>query len=190
MQESLLRLDYWLFDLINQKGSFPLGDAFFPWVTDLHLQPYFKILILPLLIFLFYKYQKKKAAFAFLFLCLALGASDFSGSIVKNQALRLRPFENSEIVATQKSPAGSKSFYSNHTSNMFTLFSYTSQMLPILKAPVLIFAIVVSYSRIYNGVHYPSDVLAGALMGCLWGFLFSWLAKKAISYLARKRSSS
>lgn len=189
MQEYLLKLDYWLFDLLNQKGSFPYGDQFFPWVTDLHKNIYFKILVIPLILFLFLKFYKNKGLILFLFLLIALSTSDFSGSIVKNQFVRQRPFENSEIVATQKSPAGSKSFYSNHSSNMFTLATYTSQFVPPARIPIFAIAFCVGYSRIYNGVHYPSDVLAGALMGILWGILYSKIAKRILQHLEKAKVS-
>lgn len=187
MSEYFFKLDYWLFDLINQKGAFEYGDSFFPWVTDLHHMPYFKFVIVPLVLFLFWKAYRNKGIILFLGLLGALGFSDLSGSIIKNQALRLRPFENTELVATQKSPAGSKSFYSNHTSNMFTLAAYTGSFIPQIKIPIFIIAGVVGYSRVYNGVHYPSDVFTGLLMGVFWGQLFSWLGKKYILRISKKK---
>jgi undecaprenyl-diphosphatase len=187
MQEYFLKLDYWLFDLLNQKGAFTYGDEFFPWVTDLHKNIYFKVVIVPLVLFLFLKIYKKKGALLFVVLLAAIGMSDFSGSVIKNQVVRQRPFENSEIIATQKSPAGSKSFYSNHASNMFTLATYTSQFVPQARIPFFLIAICIGYSRIYNGVHYPSDVLAGAIMGILWGYLFSLIAKKILQRLAHSK---
>lgn len=189
MQEYLLKLDYWLFDLLNQKGAFDYGNQFFPWVTDLHHTIYFKVIVVPLVLFLFITSYKKKGLFLFVFLLLAIGVSDFSGSVIKNQVLRLRPFENAEIVATQKSAAGSKSFYSNHASSMFTFATYTAQFLPYAKIPLFIVAGCVAYSRIYNGVHYPSDVLVGSLMGLFWGYLFSILAKKILQRFKKSKET-
>ncbi len=190
MQDYLLNLDYWLFDLLNQKGAFTYGDKFFPLVTDLHKNIYFKIIIIPLVLFLFLKIYKKKGAILFVFLLAAIGTSDFSGSVVKNHFMRQRPFENSEIVASQKSPAGSKSFYSNHASNMFTLATYTSLFIPQVRISLFAIAVCVGYSRIYNGVHYPSDVFTGALMGILWGYLFSLFAKKILKRFSQSKDST
>lgn len=187
MQDYFLNLDYWLFNLINQKGAFDSGDQFFPWITDLHHTLYFKVILVPLVLFLFLKFYKKMGLLLFFFLLIAIGASDFSGSVVKNQFLRERPFENKEIVATQKSPAGTKSFYSNHASSMFTFAMYTSQFIPQAKVPLFVIASCIAYSRIYNGVHYPSDIFAGALMGLLWGYLFSLLAKKILHQLQKPK---
>jgi len=189
MQEYLLKSDYWFFDLINQKGSFEFGDKFFPWVTDLHLNIYFKVIVVPFILFLFIKSYKKKGIFIFISLLLSLGMSDFSGAFIKNQVQRPRPFENSEIVTTQKSPAGSKSFYSNHASNMFSFATFSGQFIPALNIPLFAIATCVGYSRIYNGVHYPSDVLAGALMGIFWGYLFSWLAKKVMQGFQKSKDA-
>ena len=43
---------------------------------------------------------------------------------------------------------------------------------------LLAYAILVSYSRIYLGVHYPGDVLGGIVLGTLLSFIFAWLYKK------------
>lgn len=187
LQNFLLNLDYAMFELINQKLISSYADLFFPWITDLHKTLVFKFTAIPLLFILFINRLKRSGLTFFIFLILSLSVNDFCGSLVKNHFLRLRPFENPEISAVQKSAAGSKSFYSNHASNMFTFAMYTSQLIPQVKIPFFIFAGVVAYSRIYNGVHYPSDVLVGALVGLLWGYIFSVLAKKIVSYLNSKQ---
>ncbi len=180
MENILLNLDSWLFDLINQKGSFEWGDQLFPWITDLHLNKYFLICVVLILLFFFLKKFKRQGSSLFFILLLALSVSDFFGAQVKNYFERPRPFENPEIVATQKSPAGSKSFYSNHASNIFTFATYTSCFFPAAKVPLYVFASTIGYSRVYNGVHYPSDVLAGSTMGLIWGILFSFLGNKVL----------
>lgn len=186
MEEWFLGIDYWIFEKINHAGAFSLGDSFFPFITDLHKFKYFAFLVVPPLIFLFFRKFKKIGLLLFFNLLLAMGCNDFVGSVVKNAVLRPRPFQNSEISATQKSPAGSKSFYSNHASNMFTFATYTSRFFPTATIPLYTLAAVVCYSRVYNGVHYPSDVLAGALAGTFWGLLFSWLSRLMLKKLKLK----
>ncbi len=187
MEDTLLKLDYQIFEAINQKGTFDLGDQFFPWITDLHHNLYFKILIIPFLLFFFVKYHKKAGPILFLFLALSIGWADFTGSVVKNHYLRLRPFENHEITAIQRSPAGSKSFYSNHTSTLVDVATFTGNFIPVLRIPFFIIAGVVAYSRMYNGVHYPSDVLAGAIMGFIWGNLFTALAQRLLKMIQARK---
>jgi undecaprenyl-diphosphatase len=189
MVEWFLKIDYWLFEKINHSGAFNFGDSFFPWVTDLHKLTIFIFIVVPLILFFYYRKYKKLGLVLFLNLIIALSCNDFVGAQVKNHYLRLRPFENKEITAIQKSPAGAKSFYSNHTSNMFTFATYTSQFIPEIKIPLFLFAAIVGYSRIYNGVHYPSDVFVGALAGLFWGLTFAYFSRKIIKNYFPKSES-
>ena len=92
---------------------------------------------------------------------------------------RPRPFVSyPEIVKLAK--AGSYSFPSGHTSSAFS--SATSLFLAFPKwyvgVPAFVWAIGVGYSRMHLGVHYPSDVAAGALIGAGSAYLCYWLNKK------------
>ncbi|MFZ3229560.1 MAG: phosphatase PAP2 family protein [Pseudobdellovibrio sp.] len=188
--ELILQADYKLMYWINQILTTTWLDQFFPWITDLHKTLYFPWIVFPLLFFFFYKKFKRAGITLFLILFLALTVADFSGSIVKNHFLRPRPFQNQEIQITQKSPAGSKSFYSNHASNMFTFAAYTSNFFPAAKIPLYALASVVSYSRLYNGVHYPSDIFAGGFMGIIWGLFFSSLAQRCLKLITAKKENA
>lgn len=178
MEQNLINADYTIFEKINSHWTSPWADWFFPFITDLHKSPYLFLAVLSVLIFLFYGKYKKLGFIYLIFMLIAVSVSDWAGSKVKNHYLRKRPFENPEIHAIQKSPAGTKSFYSNHTSNMFTFATYVTCFFPPLAVPTYTAATLVAYSRIYNGVHYPSDVIAGGLMGIIWGLALSSLAKR------------
>lgn len=97
---------------------------------------------------------------------------------------RERPFETYPNDITKHSTGGSYSFPSGHTSMVFSTATSLSLMYPkwYIIAPSFAWASVVAYSRMYLGVHYPSDVLAGALLGCLTSvgthYLFNYIKKR------------
>lgn len=174
----LLQLDYKILELINQAGAHPLLDLFMPWVTDLNKQLWFQCAAIIFLIALFiYKFQK---VFWIIFfgLALTIGLSDLvGGQVAKKMVNRERPFNNPEIQVEKRSHAGAKSFYSNHASNMFAFATYLSLFIPGAKYIAFSIAVIIGYSRIYNGVHYPSDVIAGALMGALIAYAVAQLIR-------------
>ncbi len=183
----LYQADLFLFKLANQATSNFIFDWFFPAITDLHLNKWFSIPII-LIIFscLIYKF-KKKGLLYFLFLILTVSTSDFSGGKIKHIVNRPRPFQNIETMAIQRSPASmNTSFYSNHASNNSAFATYMSFVFPEAKFVFITIATLVTYSRVYNGVHYPSDIFIGSFMGIFWGFLFHFLLIKLFS-MNRKR---
>ena len=71
---------------------------------------------------------------------------------------------------------GKYGFYSAHAANTFAIAMFIGSLLiPIVKKAkyiLLIWAGIVAYSRVYLGVHYPSDITIGALSGFFYGWLF------------------
>ncbi len=187
MSEFLLNIEYWVMNQVNNVVTHPYLDVFFFWLTDLHKTAYFKVVALPLLAFLFIHKFRRIGVSLFLILFLALGVSDFVGGKIKKIVMRDRPEHNQSISVTKRTDAGNYSFYSNHASNMFTFATYTGHFIPQARIPLLILAASVGYSRIYNGVHYPSDVVVGCIFGYLWGILFSFLAAKLVKFYSRKK---
>ena len=120
-------------------------------------------------------YQFKWRAFyvvAFLALLFSL-ADQTSVLLFKNVFERLRPCHNAtitDIVHTINNHCGGKfGFVSSHASNSFALAVFSGLLLRKYYRfifPALVFwAALVSYSRIYVGVHYPGDILGGAILG-------------------------
>jgi membrane-associated phospholipid phosphatase len=101
--------------------------------------------------------------------CIIVVASAINSGIVnilKYSINRDRPFVTYPDI-TKKSKAGSPSFPSGHTSSAFATATSISLEYPkwYVIAPSYLWAGTVGYSRMHLGVHYPSDVLCGAIIG-------------------------
>lgn len=185
----ILNLDKSLLYYVNVVWTSPFLDVLFPAITDLHKLAWFKIVIVPLMLGLFlWKYQKR-GALIFLGLLLTLGLSDLVGNhAFKKNFQRPRPADipgNSVIV---RAPYGGYSLVSNHAANMFALAKYTSEFIPQARIPFYAVAVLISYSRVYNGVHYPSDVGIGGLLGWWIAWFMSALFKRFAEKLKRNPS--
>jgi undecaprenyl-diphosphatase len=90
---------------------------------------------------------------------------------IKRCVRRLRPYELLPKIRVDFTPLERFSFPSGHTTHAFLMATLLAGFFPVLLAPVVIWAILIGISRIYLGVHYLSDVLAGALLGTICGFV-------------------
>jgi len=182
----LYELDKELLIKINRIWTLPWLDQFFPAITDLHKNPWFFWIAIPLLLgALWWKYRKP-AFMIFLLFLLALGTTDLVGNhAFKKTVARARPGDTLKEMVIVRSPYGGYSFTSNHAANMFCFAKYVSEFLPQARLIVYPLAVLVAYSRVYNGVHYPSDVVGGAVLGWMIGLLYSLLAKELYERLRR-----
>ena len=131
-----------------------------------------------------YKRLGKKTTLYFaLFLLLAIMASDTTSSyVIKNLITRLRPCRDLDlkplIYSFGQKCGGKYGFVSSHAANSFAIVVFSMLALKIEKKyffTFLIIPLLVSYSRIYLGVHYPGDILGGLIVGSFWGYFLSWV---------------
>ena len=131
-------------------------------------------IVVAIFIFLLVKKFKKKFWIPLLVSIVCFALTDQSSNLTKHSVKRYRPSHNLEISDKVHTIDGYKgglySFVSGHACNGFGLALITLLFLRNKKWTwfILIWASIVSYSRIYLGVHYPADLVAGAILGtCL-----------------------
>ena len=105
---------------------------------------------------------------------------------MKRIVQRDRPFITYSFII-KRDAGGGYSFPSGHTSAAFCTATSLSLLFPkwYVIAPAYLYASVVAYARMYQGVHYPTDVLAGAVVGAG----SAWLSFKASAWMEKKHSA-
>jgi undecaprenyl-diphosphatase len=165
------RIDQQLFLFINSLNS-----PFFDQVMHaLSGKLIWVPLYLAILIFLGIKY-KRKFLIILIFIILAATLADQSSVIVKNIVHRLRPCHEPSIMGivhlVKGECGGVYGFVSSHATNTFdvALLSLSFIKKRWYSISIILWASVICYSRVYLGVHYPGDVLGGALLGSFIGW--------------------
>lgn len=170
MFEYLLELDRQLLLLINKAWAHPLLDSFLPWWTDLNRSPLFWVTLVGSLSLGLYRAQGLNGLKVLAFCFLVVGLSDaIGGQVLKPLINRPRPPFQGIDVLLRAPTAGGGSFPSNHAMNTFCLAAFLGVLFPQTRKWLFPIAGITAYSRVYSGVHFPSDVLGGALLGSLIG---------------------
>ncbi len=124
--------------------------------------------------------------------CFALAillADQISSSFFKPVFARFRPTHDPQIGhlvdVVHNYRGGRYGFISSHAANVFAVCVFVSRLVRsrALTISLVVWATLVSYSRIYLGVHYPGDILCGALLGVLVG----WLCARLFTALQPRR---
>ena len=190
MIDWLYTIDVALFRFGNDTIANPAGDWFFPFITNLRnmMVPY-ALLVLGLLIF-----GKKRGAITVLLLIVTITLADqISSFVVKPWVGRLRPCHVLEDVRLLVGCGSGKSFTSSHATNNFALAVLISHFYPVARPWLLLFAALVAFSRVYVGVHYPSDILGGAVLGTVIAlavvFLWEQGSRFAKDWYATRRAA-
>lgn len=188
MLESLNHLDTELFIRINQ-----LHGPFFDRLMVYFSATIFWLPLFLVMLYLIIREYKWKTLLALGFIALTvLLADQLSVHAFKNVFERLRPCHHPDlidIVHLVNGCGGAYGFVSSHAANTFAIATLLTVLL-VRKYKwsgwlLYAWAIVVAYSRIYLGKHYPGDVLFGALLGILIGCITYWLYQIAEKKLYR-----
>ncbi len=140
------------------------------------------------LAYLIYKKFGRKAAIPIVMAAALFAITDQTSGICKKLTKRERPTHN-EVIADKiqtvmGEEGGTYGFFSSHAANSFCMCTFCFLLLRRrLKGMrwIFVFAALHSLSRVYMGLHYPSDILVGAIYGALWG----WLGFAAIKRYAQ-----
>ena len=87
--------------------------------------------------------------------------------VIKRIFSRERPYEKYEDISHAMAPPDKFSFPSGHTAGAFAIAFVFYYFFPVLFVPMLVIASLIAFSRIYLGLHYPTDVLAGIILGLI-----------------------
>ena len=176
--EDIKQLDWDATLFLNDWGNDAV-DLFFNVVTH-------KLYAIPLYLFvLFILYRKlgtRNLVIALIAIALLITCSDQLASLFKDSMERLRPFREpglEGLISKVGKSGGTFGFYSGHASSAVALATFLWFILKrkhkTIGIVMIIWAVLVAYSRVYLGVHYLGDVLMGAFMGIILGLIFAWL---------------
>lgn len=187
-------LEVKVFRLLNTKAATPVLDVLMPIITDFRRS---RIVLLLVWVFLVLFGGNRGRWVALTLIPLVAATDQLSASVLKPLVARSRPVEvlgsvhfwygpegwmttPAEVIRSYKS---SMSFPSSHATNITGAMLFLGLAFRKFLWPLIIVAVVVSYSRVYIGVHWTSDVLVGMAIGALLG----WLAWFAFKKLYRER---
>lgn len=183
MLDWLVEIDSSIFVLLNSGIANPVFDIIMPIATNhWFLRGVFAVIVLGLLIF--GKKQGRIAAIACI-ITVAL-ADQLSAQLIKPLVGRIRPCHTIQPLHLLVNCSQGLSFPSSHAANSVAMAVYLSYQYPKAMWYLVGFAALVSFSRIAVGVHYPFDVLVGAVVGVFSGVLVvlthRWLSNRYGSF--------
>jgi undecaprenyl-diphosphatase len=185
MWDFLYQIDLKIFYFLNHTISNPLFDKFFPFITDGKNWNIAYVILFLIMIIKGGRIGRLAAAGTIL---LIITTDQFSSNFLKNLFERVRPCNALPDVNILVTCTQSFSFPSSHAVNNFGGAFYFSKIFPKYKIALFTVAALVSLSRPYVGVHYPSDIIGGALIGSAIGYIFALLVLKADAFISGRKN--
>lgn len=183
--ETLIEWDKELLLFLNGLHN-SFFDGFMYWISDRWIWiPMYAALLYPIVL-------RKKWGTVLIAVCIALCvlfADQFASGFCKPFFERFRPSHDPAIMDMVHIVEGNRSglygFISSHAANTFAVAVFTICLFRkcIQAVPVILWALLNSYSRIYLGVHFPVDILAGTLAGVVVGFVCYYIYVLGLKYL-------
>lgn len=179
--------DQWLFIKLNSELTNPVFDSLMPFIRN---GSFWAPLYLFLGLFAVINF-KSKGGWWILFFLVTVALTDMTGTyLIKHNLYRFRPCADpdffSQVRLLIKQCSGGSSFVSNHAANHFgmAMFFFITFRTVLKKWAWIGFAWagLIAYAQVYVGVHYPFDVLAGALLGLLVGLVTGKLFNKRYGF--------
>ena len=185
MFETIRYWDVYLFYQINTVWTDSFLDNVFPWWRD--ATTWYPVYLF-LIIFILINFGWKSWTWI-MFLILNVTITDqLSAHLIKNWVPRLRPCQDpimyGHVRMIVNHCSGGNSFPSSHATNHFgaAVFLFIT-LKPYLKNYAYLFffwAATISYGQLYVGVHYPTDVIGGAIIGSMVGYILASIYNKKI----------
>ncbi len=178
MLETVLQWDQAIFKFINDEFT----NAFFNWLLPILRDKHIWVpLYVFILAFLWINYKMEGLVIT-LFIGLTILISDqMSSSLIKHLVERERPCNDAAIQVNLLVHCGpGYSFTSSHATNHFAFSAFLASLFGRrfiwVSVVAYLWAFVISYSQIYVGVHYPFDIVGGAILGIIIGKIVGFLA--------------
>jgi len=174
--QNLIEWDQWLFIQINTYWTGDFLNSVFPWWRDSNA---WVPLYFFLLLFAFINFGWRVWPWVVFFILTVALTDQLSSNLIKNLVQRPRPCNDADMVIYVKALlgrcSGGYSFPSSHATNHFGMACYIYfTMKPYFKKWGYLFffwAATIAYGQVYVGVHYPLDILCGAIIGSLVGMM-------------------
>jgi membrane-associated phospholipid phosphatase len=185
-----LQFDHWLFHIINQVWTNSFFDLVLPFVRQ---QEFWYFFYLFLLVFALYNFGIKGCWWAVSLIMTVIVSDLFSSSLIKSLIFRFRPCRDPDLadqvrVLVNYCPQNS-SFTSSHACNHFAAAWFifiTLNQTGAWRWLLFAWAFIICYAQVYVGVHFPLDILGGAILGTAIGYTMSIFYRKQFGILSLK----